>query len=47
MEKLRNNLFTAQCAAGSLPVRSQQIAEFTLYDGDPDLFNTELQTYLA
>jgi hypothetical protein len=26
--------------------RAQQLAEFTLYDNDPELFNTDLQTYL-
>ena len=25
---------------------AQQLAEFTLYDNDPELFNTDLQTYL-
>jgi zinc protease len=47
MEKLRNNLFNgAVRSRQSSQFRSQQIAEFTLYDGDPDLFNTELQSYL-
>ena len=26
--------------------RAQQIAEFALFDGDPELFNTDLQNYL-
>ena len=47
MEKLRNNLFNgAVRSRQSSQFRSQQIAEFTLYDGDPNLFNTELQRYL-
>ena len=47
MEKLRNNLFNgAVRSRQSSLFRSQQIAEFTLYDGDPDLFNTDLQNYL-
>ena len=47
MEKLRNNLFNgAVRSRQSSQFRSQQIAEFTLYDGDPELFNTELQSYL-
>jgi len=47
MEKLRNNLFNgAVRSRQSSLFRSQQIAEYTLYDGDPDLFNTELQTFL-
>jgi predicted Zn-dependent peptidase len=47
MEKLRNNLFNgAVRSRQSSLFRSQQIAEFTLYDGDPELFNTDLQNYL-
>jgi zinc protease len=47
MEKLRNNLFNgAVRSRQSSQFRSQQIAEFTLYDGDPELFNTDLQNYL-
>src|SRR5687767_9717041 len=43
----RNNLFNgAVRSRQSSQFRSQQIAEFTLYDGEPDLFNTELQSYL-
>ena len=26
--------------------RAQQLAEFALYDNEPELFNTDLQTYL-
>jgi predicted Zn-dependent peptidase len=48
MEKLRNNLCNeaARSRQASL-YRAQQIAEFALYDGDPELFNTELHNYLA
>lgn len=47
MEKLRNNLFNAAVRSRQSSLfRSQQIAEFTLYDGDPELFNTDLQNYL-
>jgi len=47
MEKLRNNLFNgAVRSRQSSLFRSQQLAEFTLYDGDPELFNTDLQNYL-
>ena len=47
MEKLRNNLFNgAVRSRQSSLFRSQQIAEFTLYDGDPELFNTDLENYL-
>ena len=47
MEKLRNNLFNAAVRSRQSSLfRSQQIAEFTLYDGDPNLFNTDLQNYL-
>jgi len=47
MEKLRNNLFNgAVRSRQSSLFRAQQIAEFTLYDGDPHLFNTDLQNYL-
>lgn len=47
MEKLRNNLFNgAVRSRQSSAFRSQQLAEFALYDDDPDLFNTDLQTYL-
>ncbi len=47
MEKLRNNLFNgAVRSRQSSLYRAQQLAEFTLYDGDPELFNTDLQNYL-
>src|SRR5262249_24199247 len=47
MAKLRNNLFNgAVRSRQSSLFRSQQIAEFALYDGDPELFNTDLQNYL-
>jgi predicted Zn-dependent peptidase len=47
MEKLRNNLFSgAVRSRQSSLYRSQQLAEFALYDGDPELFNTDLQNYL-
>jgi zinc protease len=47
MEKLRNNLFNgAVRSRQSSQFRAQQLAEFALYDGDPELFNTDLQNYL-
>jgi predicted Zn-dependent peptidase len=47
MEKLRNNLFnSAVRSRQSSLFRAQQIAEYALYDNDPDLFNTDLQNYL-
>lgn len=47
MEKLRNNLFLASVRSRQSSLyRAQQLAEFTLYDNDPELFNTDLQTYL-
>jgi predicted Zn-dependent peptidase len=48
MEKLRNTLLndTARNRQSTL-YRAQRLAEFTLYDGDPTLFNTELERYLA
>lgn len=48
MEKLRNNLRNdyARALQSSL-TRAQRLAEFTLYDGDPNLFNSELDRYLA
>jgi predicted Zn-dependent peptidase len=47
MEKLRNNLFNSSVRSRQSSVfRAQQLAEFALYDGDPDLFNTDLATYL-
>src|SRR2546430_1919393 len=47
MEKLRNNLFNAAVRSRQSSLfRAQQLAEFALYDDDPELFNTDLQTYL-
>jgi predicted Zn-dependent peptidase len=47
MEKLRNNLLNdAVRGRQSTMFRAQMLAEYTLYDGDPDLFNTELEIYL-
>jgi len=47
MEKLRNNLFNATVRSRQSSLfRAQQLAEFALYDRDPELFNTDLQNYL-
>src|SRR5204863_9038239 len=47
MEKLRNNLFNAAVRSRQSSLfRAQQLAEFELYDRDPELFNTDLQNYL-
>src|SRR5207247_329541 len=47
MEKLRNNLFnSAVPSRQSSLYRAQQLAEFTLYDNEPELFNTDLDNYL-
>ncbi|MFN2578692.1 MAG: M16 family metallopeptidase [Pyrinomonadaceae bacterium] len=47
MEKLRNNLFNAAVRSRQSSLfRAQQIAESALYDREPELFNTDLQTYL-
>ncbi len=47
MEKLRNNLFNASVRSRQSSLfRAQQLAEFTLYDNEPELFNTDLQNYL-
>lgn len=47
MEKLRNNLFNAAVRSRQSSLfRAQQIAEYALYDGDPELFNTDLKNYL-
>src|SRR5437588_5325411 len=47
MEKLRNNLFNAAVRSRQSSLfRAQQLAEFALYDSDPELFNTDLQNYL-
>ncbi|HEX6622901.1 MAG TPA: pitrilysin family protein, partial [Pyrinomonadaceae bacterium] len=48
MEKLRNTLINdAVRGRQSTLYRAQRLAEFTLYDGDPHLLNTELDRYLA
>jgi predicted Zn-dependent peptidase len=48
MEKLRNTLLNdAVRSRQSTLFRAQRLAEYTLYDGDPTLFNTELERYLA
>lgn len=48
MEKLRNNLLNdAVRARQSSLFRAQKLAEFALYDNDPNLFNTELERYLS
>jgi len=48
MEKIENQLVndTVRMRQSSLS-RAQQIAEFTLYDGDPLLVNSELGELLA
>jgi zinc protease len=47
MEKLRNNLYNeAVRGRQSSLFRAQGLAEFALYDGDPQLFNTDLANYL-
>jgi predicted Zn-dependent peptidase len=47
MEKLRNNLLNdAVRGRQSTMFRAQMLAEYALYDGDPELLNTELEHYL-
>src|SRR6185295_2041895 len=47
MEKLRNTLSNDSVRGRqSTLYRAQRIAEFTLYDGDPTLFDHELDYYL-
>ena len=48
MEKIENQLVndTVRMRQSSLS-RAQQIAEFSLYDGDPTLVNSELEELLA
>src|SRR5439155_7849793 len=47
MEKLRNNLFNGSVRSRQSSLyRAQQLAEFALYDGDPELFNSDLENYL-
>jgi len=48
MEKLQNTLLNdAVRGRQSTLYRAQRLAEFALYDGDPNLFNTELERYLS
>jgi predicted Zn-dependent peptidase len=48
MEKLKNNLINdAVRARQSSLFRAQRLAEFALYDGDPNLLNTEMEKYLS
>jgi predicted Zn-dependent peptidase len=48
MEKIENQLVNdAVRARQSSMARAQAIAEFALYDGDPNLINTELDEFLA
>ena len=48
MEKLRNTLLNdAVRSRQSTLYRAQRLAEYALYDGDPEIFNTELERYLA
>ncbi|HYX43138.1 MAG TPA: pitrilysin family protein, partial [Pyrinomonadaceae bacterium] len=47
MEKLRNNLLNDTVRGRqSTMYCAQRIAEYALYDGDPQLFNTELENFL-
>ena len=47
MEKLRNNLFNSSVRSRQSSLyRAQQLAEFALYDSEPELFNTDLDNYL-
>jgi zinc protease len=48
MEKLRNTLLNdAVRSRQSTLFRAQRLAEFALYDGDPNLVNREIEHYLA
>jgi zinc protease len=48
MQKLRNNLINDSVRARQSSLhRAQQIAEYALYDGSPDIINTELDEFLA
>jgi predicted Zn-dependent peptidase len=48
MEKLRNGLLNdAVRGRQSTMYCAQRLAEYALYDGDPNFFNTELERYLA
>ena len=47
MEKLRNTVLNDSARSRqSTLYRAQRLAEFTLYDGDPHLINTEIERYL-
>ena len=48
MEKLRNSLRNdAVRERQSSLTRAQRLAEYALYDGDPNLFNTEFERYIS
>jgi zinc protease len=48
MEKLRNTILNDSARSRqSTLYRAQRLAEYTLYDGDPQIFNTEIERYLA
>jgi predicted Zn-dependent peptidase len=48
MEKLRNTLLNDSVRGRQTTMyRAQRLAEYTLYDGDPHLINTEIERYLA
>jgi predicted Zn-dependent peptidase len=48
MEKLRNSLRNdAVRERQSSMTRAQRLAEYALYDGDPNLFNTEFERYIS
>jgi predicted Zn-dependent peptidase len=48
MEKLHNGLRNDEARSRQSSLfRAQRIAEFALFDGDPNLFNTEFDRYLS
>jgi predicted Zn-dependent peptidase len=48
MEKLHNTMLNDSVRSRQSSLyRAQRLAEYTLYDGDPTLLNTELERYLA
>jgi predicted Zn-dependent peptidase len=48
MEKLRNTLLNDSVRGRQTTMyRAQRLAEYTLYDGDPPLVNTEIEQYLS
>ena len=48
MEKLRNSLLNDSVRGRQTTMyRAQRLAEYTLYDGDPHLVNTEIEQYLG